>query len=179
MAKRGRVVTEQVSWRQSKLVFAMAMAVGMFAIQAGPSMAAEDGAAGESPSPKSLWINPGLYSYHYDNKHLNNENWGIGVEYRYSDTVSVTAGEYKNSANETSHYLSCYWQPFAIGPVKLGATIGAIDGYSNYKDGAWFLAAIPAATYEGKRFGLNVLLVPNYKDTLDGAISFQVKFRVW
>jgi hypothetical protein len=139
----------------------------------------EEKSASEPRSAKSLWINPGLYSIHFQDKDFNDNNRGFGVEYRYTDTLSVTAGVFKNSDWENSRYLSAYWQPFSLGPIKLGATIGALDGYPSYRDGAWFLAAIPAATYEGKQFGLNVLLAPNYKDKIHGAISFQVKFRVW
>jgi len=131
------------------------------------------------PDPKALWVNPGLYSVHFQDGDFNDENWGLGLEYRFNKDWSVSAGSFKNSDWETSHYLSFYWQPWMLGPVKLGATLGALDGYPYYKDGDWFFAVIPAATYEGKRLGLNVLLVPSYKDRLHGAISFQLKFRVW
>jgi len=131
------------------------------------------------PDAKALWVNPGLYSVHFQDGDYNDENWGLGLEYRLTKDWSVSAGSFKNSDWETSHYFSFYWQPWMLGPIKLGATLGALDGYPNYKDGDWFFAVIPAATYEGKRVGLNVLLVPSYKDRLHGAISFQFKFRLW
>ena len=182
-----RVISGEVDRRNARRPgrLRLALAMAWVAVQAGPALAVEGGAPGDdrpaavSPSPKSLWVNPGLYSVHFEDKHFNDENWGLGVEYRYTDSLSVTAGAFRNSDWKTSHYLSWYWEPFTLGPVKLGATIGAMDGYPGYHDGGWFLAAIPAAAYEGKRFGLNVLAVPGYKDRLHSAISFQLKFRVW
>ena len=141
--------------------------------------AAETQGTEEAHPFKSLWINPGLYSIHFQDKGFNDNNYGLGLEYRYSDTQSVSAGGFKNSDYKVSHYLSWYWEPLKLGPVKLGATIGALDGYPKYKDGGWFIAALPVASYEGKLFGLNVLLAPNYKDRLHGALSFQLKFRLW
>ncbi len=168
--------------RSSPFFFALALMLGVSAATTGYAADPESGPSSQSGDANehgSLWLNPGLYSFHYQDKGFNDNNYGIGAEYRYSDTQSVTAGEYKNSDRHISHYLSWYWQPFAIGPVKIGATFGALDGYPAYHHGDWFVAVIPAATYEGRRFGLNVLVTPNYKDRLYGAVSLQLKIRVW
>ena len=63
--------------------------------------------------------------------------------------------------------------------MKLGAVVGAFDGYPKMRDGGWFPALIPAATFEYKRVGVNVAIVPTYKDRLHGGISVQLKFKVW
>lgn len=173
----GKGPSRRRSGRPRSAVF---LAAGLLLSQAGPAPAAGGTSSGQGDGATgSLWINPGLYSIHFQDKKLNDNNHGIGVEYRYSETQSITAGEFKNSDWKISRYLSWYWQPFSLGPVKLGATIGALDGYPDFRDGGWFLAALPAATYEGKHFGLNVLLAPTYRDRIHGALSFQVKFRVW
>lgn len=177
--KGRRGLRSSLMWWMAVIVMAGYYAqTGHAADTAGDSGQAGNAAAA-SPGSKSLWINPGLYSIHFQDKGYNNDNWGVGLEYRYSDSQSIAVGGFNNSDSKTSHYLSWYWQPFAIGPVKLGATFGALDGYPDYHDGGWFLAAIPAATYEGNRFGLNVLLVPSYKDKLHGALSFQLKYRLY
>jgi hypothetical protein len=163
--------------RGTPLLYVVALASGLSVCHAGA--AAETQATEEAHPFRSLWINPGLYSIHFQDKGFKNNNYGLGLEYRYSDTQSVSAGGFKNSDYKVSHYLSWYWEPLSLGPVKLGATIGALDGYPKYKDGGWFIAALPVASYEGKLFGLNVLLAPNYKDRLHGALSFQLKFRIW
>ena len=46
-------------------------------------------------------------------------------------------------------------------------------------DGGWFIAVIPAASFEYKNVGANLMFVPSYKDRLYGAISLQLKFRVF
>jgi hypothetical protein len=126
-----------------------------------------------------LWLNPGMYSYHFNRqKHHNDNNYGFGAEYRFSTVASVTAGRYYNSDREYSNYVGLYYQPFAIGPVRVGAVIGGFDGYSRMHDGGWFLAAIPMLGYEYGRVGLNVAIIPSYGDRLHGAIAFQLKVKV-
>ena len=133
------------------------------------------------PKPVSeLWLNPGFYSYHFQkNKGLNNGNFGLGGEYRYSAASSVTLGVFDNSDRQTSHYAGWYWQPLGLGPVRFGAVVGAIDGYPKMRNGDWFLAAIPAASIEYKNIGVNLLLIPSYKDRMHGSISLQLKLRVF
>ena len=134
----------------------------------------------EQKPAQELWLNPGFYSYHFQkDKGLSNSNFGMGGEYRYSTISSITLGLFDNSERKTSHYAGWYWQPLGMGPVRAGAVIGAIDGYPNMLNGGWFLAAIPAASIEYHNFGANILFMPSYKDRLYGAISFQLKLRVY
>ncbi|HZV54886.1 MAG TPA: hypothetical protein VFF82_08100, partial [Rhodocyclaceae bacterium] len=89
-----------------------------------------------------LWLNPGFYSYHFQrDKNLNGNNYGLGAEYRYSSVSSVTAGRFYNSDRYYSNYAGIYYQPFAIGPVRLGAVVGGFNGYPKMRDRGWFLAA--------------------------------------
>ncbi|MBU1235433.1 MAG: hypothetical protein KJ634_00100 [Gammaproteobacteria bacterium] len=126
-----------------------------------------------------LWLNAGMYSYHYDrDRNLNDSNSGLGAEYRFSTVASVTAGRFYNSDRQYSNYAGFYYQPWAIGPVRIGAVVGGFNGYPRMHDGGWFLAAIPVLSYEYGRVGLNVAIVPTYKDRLYGAISFQLKLKV-
>jgi hypothetical protein len=133
------------------------------------------------PKPISeLWLNPGFYSYHFQkDKGLNNSNFGLGGEYRYTTTSSVMLGFFDNSDRQTSRYVGWCWQPLGLGPFRVGAVVGAIDGYPNMLDGGWFAAVIPTASFEYKNIGANLLFVPSYKDRLYGAISLQLKFRVF
>jgi hypothetical protein len=126
------------------------------------------------------WINPGFYSYHWQrDAGLNGNNYGLGVEYRFSTVASVTAGRFYNSDRVDSTYVGLYYQPVAIGPVRLGAALGGFDGYPKMRNGGWFLAAIPVASFDYKRVGVNVSFVPSYKDRLYGALSFQLKLKVF
>jgi hypothetical protein len=63
--------------------------------------------------------------------------------------------------------------------VRAGVIVGAFDGYPRMRDGGWFPAALPAASIEYGRLGVNLTIVPTYKDRLNGAVALQFKLRVW
>ncbi|KQQ45065.1 hypothetical protein ASF61_20740 [Duganella sp. Leaf126] len=129
---------------------------------------------------QQVWLNAGFYSYHFDrNRGLNDSNPGLGAEYRFSTVASATAGRFYNSDRQYSNYVGVYYQPVRIGPVRLGAVVGAFDGYPHMRDGGWFPAAIPTASVEYKRVGVNIAVVPKYKDRLYGALSVQLKLKVF
>ena len=133
----------------------------------------------EAKPLSELWINPGFYSYHFDReRNLNDRNPGIGAEYRLSTITAVTAGRFYNSDRKYSNYAGVYYQPFAIGPVRLGAVVGGFSGYPKMRDGGWFLAAIPVLSFEYQRVGANIAVIPRYKDRLYGALSVQLKFKL-
>ena len=134
----------------------------------------------DSKPINELWLNPGFLSYHWQrDKDLNGDNYGIGADYRFTTVLSATAGEFYNSNRETSKYAGIYYQPIALGPVRFGAALGGFNGYPNEKNGGWFLAAIPVLSYEYERVGLNLMIVPSYKDRLYGSLSFQLKLKVF
>ena len=134
----------------------------------------------EAAPLKEVWLNGGFYSYHFQrDKGLNDSNPGLGAEYRFSTVASVTAGRFYNSDRGYSNYVGVYYQPWKIGPVRLGAVAGGFDGYPKMRDGGWFLAAIPTASFEYKSVGVNIAIVPTYKDRLYGAISVQLKLKAF
>ena len=133
----------------------------------------------ENQPLSELWVNPGFYSYHFQrDKGFDDTNPGFGAEYRFSTVASVTAGRFHNSDRQMSNYAGVYYQPWAIGPVRLGAVIGGFDGYPKMRDGGWFLAAIPVISVEYQRVGVNFAIVPTYKERLHGALSAQLKFKL-
>lgn len=142
---------------------------------------AQDQAPAQDNGKRSeLWLSTGFATYHFQSdKDLNGRNPGVGIEYRFSDEASVTAGRFYNSDREHSKYVGVYYQPWTYKGVKLGAVIGAFDGYPNMRDGGWFPALIPAATYEYKRVGVNLAVIPTYKNRLHGGISLQLKFKLF
>jgi hypothetical protein len=126
-----------------------------------------------------VWVNPGFVTAHFDSdKNLSGKNLGLGAEYRWSTEMSATVGRFRNSDREMSNYAGVYYQPWKVGPVKLGAVVAAFDGYPKMRNGGWFPALIPVATIEGERLGLNVGFIPSYKDRLYGGISLQLKLKV-
>ena len=134
----------------------------------------------ESAPLKEVWLNGGFYSYHFDrDKDLNDSNPGLGAEYRFSTVASATAGRFYNSDRAYSNYIGVYYQPFKVGPVRLGAVVGGFNGYPKMRDGGWFPAVIPTASFEYRSVGVNVAFVPKYKDRLYGALSIQLKLKVF
>lgn len=133
------------------------------------------------PAPTSeLWIDTGFYTAHFDgDKDLNNNNKGLALEYRFSGTLAATGGRFYNSDRAWSNYAGVIWQPYAVGPVRVGLALAAFDGYLKTRDGGWFPGVIPTLTYEYQRVGVNVGIIPNYKDRLYGGISFQLKFKLF
>ena len=134
----------------------------------------------EETRRSEVWLDTGFATYHFQSdKDLNGRNPGIGLEYRFSEDSALTVGRFYNSDRQHSRYAGMYYQPWNVGGVKLGAVVGGFDGYPKMRDGGWFLALIPVATFEYKRVGINVAVVPTYKDRLHGGISMQLKFKLW
>ena len=134
----------------------------------------------EPKTKNQLWINPGMVSYHFQkDQNLNGGNWGAGLEYRFNTVASVTAGRFYNSDRAYSNYAGVYYQPVAIGPIKIGDVFGGFNGYPQTNHGGWFAAAVPALTWEGDWVGANVFVIPTIENRVHGAISLQLKFKVF
>lgn len=126
----------------------------------------------------ALWINVGGFSRHFDRQSGHNENnFGLGLEYRTSEELSFMAGSYRNSVRKNTTYAAVNWQPWSMGSFKLGAAVGLMNGYPAMNRGGTFFAALPMATYEGRRFGVNLGLIPSIKD-VNGAVILQFKMRL-
>jgi hypothetical protein len=126
-----------------------------------------------------LWLDSGFLTAHFNrDKDLNGENHGLGAEYRFSGAMAAAVGRFYNSDRAWTSYAGVIWQPVAIGPVRLGAAVAAFNGYPHMRDGGWFPAAIPTLTFDYRRVGVNIGVVPSYKDRLYGGISVQLKFKL-
>jgi hypothetical protein len=144
---------------------------------AGVGLALPGLAAAQTPLDQA-WVNAGFYSLHFKrDEGLQDFNPGLGVEWPLDDTFSLTAGAFYNSDRETSGYLGLYMMPLRWGPAKFGVVTGVFSGYPNYFGGRAFPAILPVVAIEGRNWGLNVALIPEIKDQLHGAISFQLKYR--
>ncbi len=141
---------------------------------------AETPAALQLDAPRNeVWINVGGFSRHFKRSSGYNENnLGFGAEYRTSPEVSYMAGAYYNSVRKTTSYVAMNWQPWSVGPIRLGGTLGVMNGYPSLAKGGTFFAALPMATWEGKRYGINVGIIPSI-GKVDGAVIVQFKLRVY
>ena len=126
-----------------------------------------------------IWLNPGFLSYHFQKDiDLDDNNIGFGAEYRYSTIHSLTAGRFHNSDKQISNYAAWYWQPLEYASIRIGALIGAINGYPKAYEGGWFPLLLPVVSFEQNNLGINLTVVPSYKDMLHGSISLQLKLKV-
>jgi hypothetical protein len=141
-------------------------------------------AATPEPSLPQVWINPGIYSQHFDSsKGLRNDNIGLGAEVVLADDHALMGGTFINSNRARTHYAVYEWRPlhwqFAGLNIGAGIAVGAFDGYPNYRSGAWFVAPLPLLAVEGKTFGANISVIPTVANRFDGAIAVQIKLRLW
>jgi hypothetical protein len=146
--------------------------------------AAGQAAAAQEQSWPQVWINPGIYSQHFDSsKGLRNNNIGFGIEARLAQDHVVMAGSFINSNRARTHFAGYEWRPlhWRVSGVDVGAgiVVGAFDGYPNYRNGAWFVAPLPLLSIEGRRLGANIALIPTVANRFDGALAVQIKLRVW
>ena len=148
---------------------------------------AADAPATDAPAAfaPQVWLNPGIYSYHFDrSKNFREDNIGFGAEALLADDHMLMAGAFINSDRARSHYAAyqwrpLHWQPGAGVKVSLGVAAGGFDGYPRYHSGGWFAAALPVLAIEGDRIGANIFVIPTISDRLNGAVAIQVKLRVW
>jgi hypothetical protein len=131
-----------------------------------------------------VWLNPGIYSQHFDTgKGLRNNNIGFGAEALLAPDHVLMGGSFINSNRARTHYAAYQWRPlhwqYAGFNIGAGIAVGAFDGYPNYRNGAWFVAPLPMLAIEGKTFGANISLIPTVANRFDGALAVQIKMRVW
>jgi hypothetical protein len=131
-----------------------------------------------------VWLNLGAYSHHFDHsKDFRENNNGFGAEVWFANDHALMAGTFINSDRARSHYGAYQWRPlhWRLAGINVGAgiTLGVFDGYPSYRSGGWFPAALPVLAVEYERIGVNLFLVPTIANRLDGAVSVQLKLRVW
>lgn len=165
---------------RAEVIARFALLAGLIGLAGGITEARAEEAEGQGFRPE-LWVNAGGISRHFDRtKNFNERNEGLGVEYRWRDDASVMLGQYRNSMRDTTHYAALNYQPLQFGPLKVGASIGVMDGYRLMRNGGNFFAALPMVTYEGERFGVNVGVIPNVPSKhVDGCVLVQIKFKAF
>ena len=134
----------------------------------------------QSCKADELWINTGGFSKHFENNGRNETNLGLGAEYRFRDDLSLMAGFHKNSLDLRTTYAAVNYQPFTVGSIKIGASVGVMTGYPQKNGGGGFFAVLPMMTYEGTRFGANFGVIPNIPSQhVEGAFVLQLKFKAF
>jgi len=136
-----------------------------------------------APFERQIWLSPGVYARHFDrDKGLRDANPGLGLEVAWAPDHAALAGTYINSNDARTRYAAYAWRPLhaRVAGLDLGAGIivSALDGYPKYRNGGWFVAPLPLVSLEGRRFGVNLSVVPTLPGRTDGALAFQFKLRL-
>ena len=125
------------------------------------------------------WLTATVTSYHNNRnttnhtKH-NEENYGIGFERAvFKDTI-MAGGVYRNSYWNTSHYLGLTYVPIQYGYFHFGAFGGIVTGY----DDPFGIKILPTMSIQGKRFGVNLGVLPARDSRVISVIGLQVKVRI-
>ena len=122
------------------------------------------------------WITSTVRSYHMERKGYEEQNYGIGIERSLFGNTSLALGFYRNSERRDSVYGAAVYCPFTSrwGNWRGCGLAGGVTGYNE--------TVAPLAggvlSYEGKEWGVNLLILPNKRgDFTAGVIAFQVKRR--
>ena len=127
-----------------------------------------------------VFISPAIFSYHFEDKEkLNNDNYGIGLQFDLKKNLSINLGQFKNSDYRNSNYLTSSYYFHTVSDFKLGVLIGGFDGYPNENSGNFFLAALPVINYKKKYFQLNFSYVPKINNHLKSAAMVQILFPIY
>jgi len=131
-----------------------------------------------------VWLNPGFYSFHFDqDADLRENNIGFGAEIELRRNHVLIGGTFINSDDERSYYGGYEWRPLHWQPAKTdvsaGLILAALDGYPGMRNGGWFVTVLPMVSVQWKRLGVNLTIVPEIENRLYGAVAVQFKFRVW
>lgn len=163
------------------LFFSGLILVGGVAGAAEKQVNAEVRAANDQAS--QLWLTTGFRSYHFErDANYNENNTGLGFEWRFNDEQAVAIGIYDNSVRRNSRYLHYVWTPVKLGPIRLGGAAGIIDGYPDMNDSEFAFSLIPVASLHFKVFsydaGLNLVYIPTITERVDGSVALQLKIRL-
>lgn len=133
----------------------------------------------------TLWLTSGFLSHHTRHAERYDEsNAGVGLEWQVSDAWQVNLGHYSNSLRRSSRYLQLAWTPWQIGAadgprLRLGGSVGLVDGYPTLGGGRWYPTLMPMAAAEWGRAGVNLVYIPTVDRRVDGAFALQARVRIW
>ena len=143
--------------------------------------AAATGAFAQERDGVQVWLNPGMFSYHFREGDYREDNYGLGAEVILAPAHGLVAGNFINSNRERSHYAGFHWRPLQWQPagveVRTGLIFVLIDGYSNTNHGDWFPAVFPTLSVEHRVLGANLIFLPGSRN--GAALALQLKLRVW
>jgi hypothetical protein len=123
------------------------------------------------------WWTATVRSHHMERgKGYEEQNMGLGIETDLSQRTRLALGFYRNSERRDSLYGAVVYCPVS---VRFGnwRGCGMAGGVTGYNDTVAPLAGA-VLSYEGREWGMNLLLLPNKKgDLTEGVAALQIKRR--
>lgn len=124
-----------------------------------------------------LWGVVNLASKHVgEDKPLNENNPGLGVEYAQSEDFTYMVGQYRNSHNRRSRYAFGAYTPIQSNGFSLGVAVGAASGYTSGRDSKVLPVVAGLIRWRGEHAGVNVLIIPKSRNA-DATIGLQAVFK--
>lgn len=127
-------------------------------------------------------------SIHDNKKNYNEENWGLGFEYNFSESKKwinyVNGGFLKDSLSNTSKYLGGgSKRRFLLSDDKDGWHIDAgltvfIMTRKDYNNESPFLAALPFVSIGTSQFAINATYIPAVSPKTESLLFFQAVVQV-
>ena len=104
----------------------------------------------------------------------NNVNPGLGLQHDINKDLRVLGGVYYNSYSRVTVYAGAGYQPWQYGIMRFGVMGGLVTNYDNLKVPVMLL---PAVSFEGSRFGIDILGFPTVGGRT-GLITANLKYRL-
>jgi hypothetical protein len=128
----------------------------------------------DSHAAGEFYLSLGGVSHHFSKGDYNEQNFGIGAEYRGSDW-SVGAGEYRNSERRRSFYEYAAFQPLYWRTVQFGVIAGSVTGYAKGRE----FFALPAVTAQIGSTELTLFAKPRTGESSPAVIGLNIAVRVF
>ena len=131
----------------------------------------------EQVEASSLWVSVTARSYHMNREIKHHEsNFGVGLEYHFNKDWRAIVGEYDNSYNVHTNYIGGMWMPVDLSHGFRFGMMGVMaNGYTNGDPQHYAPAITPMFTYEGDRFGADLMTLVGGLHR--GVIGLQVKVK--
>jgi|SRR5581483_1438898 len=113
-------------------------------------------------------VGSGLAKHLDGGEHCNSVTEGLGLEHG-----DYAVGFYRNSNCRWSTYAARAWMPIRAGAVRAGLLGGVVTGYQT----PVMPAAAGVVSFEGERYGANLILVPPAGRASPGVAWLQWKVR--
>lgn len=123
------------------------------------------------------WAVVTVASWHYaSEKDYEENNYGLGFEHPVSENLRLASGVYRNSHRRDSLYFGLAWAPLRFENWRGGLAAMLVGGYETKENQELLKALFPVISYEEKRFGINIPLIPETKYNA-GLVALQLKWK--